>query len=641
MLIELCDLRLLEAVRVRRAPSWFDGQVVKLIRNHTNRLKNLNTQQFSDETQSVRDEVRKSKSSLKARTCIRSFAVTCEAIRRVQNKELYDVQILAGLALASGSIAEMETGEGKSLSALLPICLFAMRGHGAHVATANEYLAERDAIEMQSTFAALGLSCSANLASLSADEKQLAYKSDVTYGAGYEFGFDFLRDQLRLRQIHKTRLGTNHLLKLRGQSRTQPLVNPRGHHFAIIDEADSVLVDEATSPLVISSAASGTNQQPEIYRSAKDQADQLVADQHFVADARKRTIRLTRAGWDLAHRTTFPYQTARLRRPWTEYILQALHAKLFFARDVDFVVQNQKIVIVDQNTGRLHPERTWREGLHQAVEAQQSVPVTSENPVDARLTRQRYFKLYQHRCGLTGTAMGAETELSEFFGFEVVRIPRNKPRRRELLPSRYFADESTKFDAVVTSAQERHLHGQPVLLGTRTIHQSHRLSELMTQRQLTCQILNGLQDQTEADIIAQAGQTGQITIATNMAGRGTDIRIPPPSKAAGGLHVIAIEHHASSRVDRQLIGRAGRQDDPGSAQVFVSGDDEIIATHDAGLSATLRQIQPTAGITSDQLDQRVRKLQARLESEALTARRMMVAQDHWLEQIQRSVARTG
>ncbi len=616
-----------------------DHQLLAAIRRRADQLTGESVAKIRELTQNLREQMQLSKSILDQQSVIESFALTSEALRRTTGKVYYDCQLLGGLVLATGAIAEMQTGEGKTVTCGLPAVLYGLQGRGVHVATTNAYLASRDHEEMLPVFETLGLSASLISSDQSAEEKQIVYSKDITYGTGYDFGFDFLRDQLLLRNRTELPLGTRFLGRLRGMQNFEPALMQRPLAFAIIDEADSVLIDEATTPLILSGSGGYMKPSLEVYQRAKLQADRLRKGLDFEIDELKNSIRITDQGWNALH-VDLPAQIqSQLQRPWAQYVEQALKAKWILQSDIDYVVQQDQIILVDQNTGRLHEERKWRSGLHQAIETKESVPLTEEREIEARITRQRYFGFYDNVAGMTGTARGNEAELLEFYDLPVVDIPRNQPSSRRTVPARYFANQAAKYAAIVTDVISRTASGQPVLLGTRTITQSRELSKLLTAINQPHHLLNGTQDECEADIVGAAGRAGQIMIATNMAGRGTDIRLDETAKQAGGLHVVVVEHHDSPRVDRQLIGRSARQSDPGSCQFFVAADDEILQRYDLSLAQKIAKVAGSDGEAKIKFDNEIEALQKRIEQVNYAARRKLVVHDCWIESVQKSVAK--
>lgn len=617
-----------------------DHEVLREIRIRAGQLANETQEHLSEAASVLREEIQTSAITLLARsTVIESFALTAEALRRATGKVYYDCQLLAGLVLATGAIAEMQTGEGKTITCGLPAILYGMTGKGVHVATTNAYLAERDHEEMLPVFQQLGISSALVASDQGLAEKQVVYSQDITYGTGYDFGFDFLRDQLTMRNKTELPLGTRFLGRLRGMKNNEPSLMQRPLAFAIIDEADSVLIDEATTPLILSGAGGSTKPSQEVYQRAMWQSNQLQEKVDYEVDDVKKSIRITDQGWNTLHQELPATIQSSLQRPWSQYVEQALRASLMLHRDIDYVVERDQIILVDQNTGRIHDERKWRSGLHQAIETKEGVPLTEEREIEARITRQRYFGFYESVAGMTGTAQGNEAELLEFYRLPVVNIPRNKPSGRRTLPARYFSNKDAKYAAIVDDVVARVDGGQPVLVGTRSITQSRELSELLSSRNQQHTLLNGTQDENEADIVATAGQAGQIMIATNMAGRGTDIRLDEDAQQAGGLHVVVVEHHDSPRVDRQLIGRSARQSDPGSCQFFVAADDEIITRYDAQLAKKIVASAGNNGESSVGFDQEVAALQKRIEQINYVARRKLVVHDRWIESVQESVAK--
>lgn len=631
-----------------------DRRLLDAIRQRARAIEGCAKSNLLQHADALRSRLQSEKSNLPSRAAvIESFALTAEALRRTTGKIYYDCQLLGGLVLSTGAIAEMQTGEGKTITCGLAATLYGFAGRGVHVATTNAYLAERDQEELAPILAQLGLTSSLITNDQTPAQKREAYLCDVTYGTGYEFGFDFLRDQLTLRNRPRLPLGTRFLGRLRGLEAEPFVLMQRPLAFAIIDEADSVLIDEAATPLILSGGEATSKPAVEVYEFAMQLADRLDSESEYEVDSVKRVVKLSQQGWSRVHRDLTPTIQQQLQRPWSQYIEQSLHAKWMLKRDVDYVVANDAVVIVDANTGRLHEERKWRSGLHQAIETREGVELTEEREIEARITRQRYFDFYEQVAGMTGTVAGNEAELMEFYRLAVVKIERNLPSGRETIRSRYFADQPSKFRAIVADSLERACAGQPVLIGTRTITQSRELAEAFSAeisrpaeqgvseftRSQSPTLLNGTQDQDEAAIISKAGQSGRITIATNMAGRGTDIKLAADARSAGGLHVIVAEHQDSPRVDRQLIGRAARQSDPGSCQFYVAADDEIIARHDPRLQKMLqRTADRETGECTMNFDRHIRALQERIERSAFLSRKRMVLQDRWMESVQEAVA---
>ena len=564
------------------------------------------------------------------------MALIAEAVRRAHGLAAYDVQLLAGLALADGRLGEMATGEGKTLVALLPAFCFALHGRGAHVATVNAYLAQRDFEFARTAFARLGLTVGLLPERASNVEKRAAYACDVTYGVGTEFGFDYLRDQLALRAAGRTTPRFHEVLL--GHAMPQPDVVQRGHAFAVIDEADSVLIDEARSPLIISMGAKAPCQTPEVYRLAARVAAALEAGADFLHEGGTRRLKLTHAGQQRAFEMLTDEATAQLRRLWTEYVENALQARHQFKCDVHYVVRDGAVVIVDEFTGRLCPDRTWRDGLHQAVEAGAGVEICEENSSEATITRPTYFRLYDTLCGMTGTAQEAAGEVRHSYKLETVVIPLNRPSQRAVLADRVFVTRAAKLAAVARDVAARHAKGQPVLIGTRTIENSEALAAVLAPLGLPFRLLNAKQDADEAAIVAQAGEPGVVTIATNMAGRGAHIPVPEKSLRAGGLHVIGLERHEAARIDRQLIGRTARQGEPGSAQFFLSLEDDLLARLAPDLAARLdRERTDAHGELSATAASHFRRVQRRVERTDREARRQLARYDEWINELKEAL----
>ena len=566
-----------------------------------------------------------------------AFAVVFTAAQRVLAIDLYDVQLLSGLALARGTIAEMQTGEGKTFAALLPAYLHALAGDGVHVMTVNAYLAKRDFEQIAPVYRLLGLSVGLIEADIPPDAKRNAYASDITYGPGYEFGFDYLRDQVALISRCKPRLGDSFRARQRGQSLDRSESMQRGQAVAIVDETDSVMLDEATTPLVLAAGGDVPAANAEVYVAALRKSEQFEINRHFVIDEAASTLRLTSCAIEQLSDRQNETPRRGLDRSWTMYVEQALRAERLFRRDVDYVVDDDTLRLVDQYTGRIFTDRSWADGLHQAVQAKEGITITTENKSIARITRQRYLRLYKHLCGMTGTAQGGERELRSVYGLRVAIIPPHKPCQRRMLPMRVYADLAIKEKAIVEELVKIHRTGQPVLVGTAAIDTSQRLARHLDERGVSYQLLNGKQDAEEADIVAEAGQLGTVTIATNMAGRGTDIKLGQGVRELGGLHVVATEPQESTRVDRQLFGRAARQGDPGSCQRFASSDDELFARYAPSLSARIQRLADTHGQCQMELEHDVAALQHRVEGTRAYQRRQLFAHDDWLESVLRDL----
>uniref|UniRef100_A0A7C2K1K6 Protein translocase subunit SecA n=1 Tax=Schlesneria paludicola TaxID=360056 RepID=A0A7C2K1K6_9PLAN len=499
---------------------------------------------------------------------IEGFAATAEALRRTHGICLYPVQLYAGLALQAGQIVEMQTGEGKTVTAVAPVFVRALAGRGCHVMTSNEYLAERDANHLRPAYELLGLTVSCVKAQLDTPERRAAYDCDVTYGTANEFGFDYLRDRLKSPELLQDHDDEEH--ESRG-----PGVQ-RGRFFAMVDEADSILLDEGRTPLIIALPTSAEASLVTLLKWAHQTAGLLAAGHDFVFKAENRSAQLTEQG---CRRVLMHRRPADVCRYDLETIYRrvevALQAQWAFQRDRDYLIKGSEVQIVDESTGRAMDGRRWQEGLHQAVEVKEQMEPTDDHAVGARITLQRYLSLYAHVAGMTGTAWPARREFRRLYKLHVQRVPTHRPCRRITWPPRVFATLAAKFDAVVREIVRLRDQGRAVLVGTPSIRASETLSERLTALQVPHRLLNARQDAEENEIVAEAGEPGRVTIATNMAGRGTDIHLHPSVREAGGLHVIATEFHTARRIDRQLVGRSARQGDPGTCQFLVSVEDEL------------------------------------------------------------------
>jgi preprotein translocase subunit SecA len=482
-----------------------------------------------------------------------AFALVREAGKRVLGKRHYDVQLMGGIVLHQGRIAEMRTGEGKTLVATLPSYLNAISGKGVHVITVNDYLARRDSEEMGQLHQFLGMTVGLNVHGLDHSQKQMAYAADITYGTNNEFGFDFLRDNMAL-------------------SLDQMVQRPL--NFTIIDEVDSILIDEARTPLIISGQAEKST---ELYFRANIFVNGLRNETDYTHDEKAKSVMLTDAGVKKAERY---FGITNLFDPdnmlVNHHINQAMKAHVTMHRDKDYVVQDDEIIIVDEFTGRLMQGRRYSEGLHQAIEAKEGVRVQNESKTLATITLQNYFRGYNKLSGMTGTAKTEEEEFRSIYGMDVVTIPTNRPNARQDMPDVIYKNIRGKFNAVCDEIILRNEKGQPVLVGTTSIEKSEYLSSLLKQRGVPHNVLNAKQHEREAEIVSLAGQPGAVTIATNMAGRGTDIVLGEGVHDNGGLHIIGTERHESRRIDNQLRGRAGRQGDPGSTQFYLSLEDDLM-----------------------------------------------------------------
>jgi preprotein translocase subunit SecA len=500
------------------------------------------------------------------------------AIREAADRQLglrpFVVQLMGALALQRGYLAEMATGEGKTLTAGLAAILAGWTNRPCHVVTVNDYLVQRDAEWLQPLYHFCSVRVGFVTGLMSPEERRHGYGCDVTYTTSKELLADFLRDRLRVGALLQPE---RRLIRemLRPHAAVSDGLVLRGLHTAIVDEADSILIDEAVTPLIISTTHRNESLR-EACRVAQDLVATLEPKTHYATNLRYREVELTEAGRrDVAARCSCLPGLWRGTERRNELVRQALVAREFFLRDKQYIIIDGKVIIVDEFTGRPMPQRTWREGLHQAIEAKEGLEITDPSENIARLSFQRFFRCFHKLSGMTGTAREAANELWHMYGLPVISIPTNRPCIRKHWPDRIFDNETSKWRAVVDEVARRHAAGQPVLVGTRSVAASERLAGFLAERHLECRVLNAVRLKEEAEIVALAGHRGRITIATNMAGRGTDIKLERGVPELGGLHVLATERHESGRVDRQLFGRSARQGDPGSAQAFVSLEDEL------------------------------------------------------------------
>jgi preprotein translocase subunit SecA len=541
-----------------------------------------------------------------------AFAVVRETSKRTTGMRHFDVQLIGGMVLHEGRIAEMKTGEGKTLVGTLPTYLNALTGKGVHVITVNDYLATTQSEEMSKIYNFLGLTVGVNKHGLTHEEKQAAYACDITYGTNNEFGFDYLRDNMVL---------------YKEQMVQRPL------SYAIIDEVDSILVDEARTPLIISGQAAKST---ELYLTADRFVRKLVNEEDYTIDIKVRSVTLTESGVSKAEKAfgienLFDHQHVTLNH----HIVQALKAHAIMKRDVDYVVQDDEVVIVDEFTGRLMTGRRYSEGLHQAIEAKEQMKVQNESMTLATITFQNYFRMYQKLSGMTGTAKTEEEEFQKIYGLDVIVIPTNRPMIRNDYADVIYKTEKSKFNMATEEIVKRHQQGQPVLVGTVSIENSELISELLKKKGITHKVLNAKHHAEEAEIVSRAGQPNAVTIATNMAGRGTDIVLGDGVTEAGGLHIIGTERHESRRIDNQLRGRAGRQGDPGSTQFYLSLEDELMRRFGA---ENIMSMMDRLGFEEDQpiesrlISKAVESAQKRVEGNNFDVRKIVLQYDDVMNQ---------
>lgn len=540
-----------------------------------------------------------------------AFATVREASERVLSMRHYPVQIMGAVALHEGNIAEMKTGEGKTLVATMPVYLNALDGKGAHVVTVNEYLARRDSEIMGPLYNFLGLTVGLNVSDLSKEEKREAYAADITYGTNNEFGFDYLRDNM---VVYK-----------------EQMVQRR--NYAIVDEVDSILIDEARTPLIISGSAQKSTQ---LYQMANMFVRQLKKDTDYTVDEKTKNVQLTEEGINRAEQmfsidNLYDYQHVTLNH----HINQALKANIIMQRDVDYVVQDGEIVIVDPFTGRLMAGRRYSDGLHQAIEAKEGLEIQRESMTLATITFQNYFRMYNKLAGMTGTAKTEEEEFRNIYNMDVIVIPTNRPIARDDRSDLIYKTMQGKFKAIAEEIEERHKTGQPILVGTVAVETSELLSQLLTKRKIKHNVLNAKNHEREAEIIENAGQLGMVTIATNMAGRGTDIKLGEGVREVGGLHILGTERHESRRIDNQLRGRAGRQGDPGSSRFYISMEDELMRRFGSDNLMTMMErlgMDEDTPIESKMVTKAVESAQKRVEGSNFDARKQLLQYDDVMRQ---------
>ena len=541
-----------------------------------------------------------------------AFAVIREASRRVLGMRQFDVQLIGGIILHRGNIAEMGTGEGKTLVATAPVYLNALEGKGAHVITVNDYLAKRDSEWMGQVYKFLGLSVGLIVHDLDFEQRKIAYNSDITYGTNNEFGFDYLRDNM---------------VSSLDQMVQRPL------HYCLIDEVDSILIDEARTPLIISGP--GQKSTDNYYVMSK-LVPQLKLGEDYTIDEKQKTVAPTEAGvskMEKMLKVDNLYDTDNLEL--NHLFVQALRAQAMMERDRDYVVKDGEVVIVDEFTGRLMYGRRYSDGLHQAIEAKEGLQVQRESQTLATITFQNYFRMYDKLAGMTGTAKTEEQEFIKIYGLEVFQVPTNRPVQRKDLPDVIFKTKRGKYRAVVREIERRHATGQPMLIGTTYIEQSEQLSHMLKEAGIVHNVLNAKYHELEAQIVAQAGQKGQVTIATNMAGRGTDIVLGEGVSELGGLAIIGTERHESRRIDNQLRGRAGRQGDPGSSQFFLSLEDDLLRIFGGD---NIKKFMEKMGLEEDEeirssmVSSAIQKAQKRVEERNFDIRKYVLEYDDVMNQ---------
>ena len=541
-----------------------------------------------------------------------AFAVVREASHRTLGQRHFDVQLVGGIVLHQGKIAEMKTGEGKTLTATLPLYLNSLAGKGAHLVTVNDYLARRDSEWMKPIYEFLGLEVACLQNSMTDAERQVAYAADILYATNNELGFDYLRDNMKFR--------------------TSDLVQ-RELSFAIVDEVDSILIDEARTPLIISGSSEEVSS---LYRDANRVVSHLQKDVDYEVDEKARTVLLTESGVDkveAAFRIDNLFLVEHMQL--LHHINQALRAHVLFKRDVEYVVSNNQVLIVDEFTGRILPGRRYSDGLHQAIEAKENVEIERESQTLASITLQNFFRLYKKLAGMTGTAATESEEFHNIYKLDVISIPTNRIMIRLDMPDLIFLTKNAKYKAIVEDIKERHAAGQPILIGTIAVETSELLSAILKAHAIPHDVLNAKQHEREAEIVAHAGEKGRITIATNMAGRGTDIKLTPESVEAGGLYILGTERHESRRIDNQLRGRSGRQGDPGESRFYISLEDDLVRIF-AGDSLKKKMqffgMQEDEIIESRMVSKTIERAQERVEKHNFDNRKHLLEYDDVLNQ---------
>ena len=605
----------------RRLFGSANDRVVKSMHKSVERINALEAETAGLDDDALRDRTRLFKERLAAGETLddllpEAFATVREAARRALGQRHFDVQLVGGWVLHQGSIAEMVTGEGKTLVATLAVYLNALAGKGVHVVTVNDYLARRDAEWVGPVYEALGLTVGFIQSWMNSGDRQPSYACDVTYGTNSEFGFDYLRDNMKV---------------------TRQLQVQRPLHFAVIDEVDSILIDEARTPLIISGQAEDDRA---LYEEANRIARGLQKEEHFEVKEKEHQCVLTDEGLERAEEIAGRKFFDAGETEWLHLLETALRAQWIYEKDVHYVVKDGEVIIVDEFTGRLMEGRRWSDGLHQAVEAKEGLRPRPENQTLATITYQNFFKLYDKLAGMTGTAMTEAGEFWSIYKLDVVSIPTNRPLLRIEQDDLIYATQKDKFAAVVDEIHRVHATGRPILVGTTSIEKSERVSGMLGRRGLAHVVLNAKHHEREANIVAEAGRDGAVTIATNMAGRGTDILLGPGVREKGGLHIIGTERHESRRIDNQLRGRAGRQGDPGSSRFFLSLEDDlmrIFAPEWVGRILQRMGLKGGEAIESPMVTRAITKAQKKVESRNFEIRKNLLEYDEVMDTQRRQI----
>ncbi|MGC9212204.1 MAG: preprotein translocase subunit SecA [Athalassotoga sp.] len=591
------------------------SKIVEHINELEEDVKKLNDSDFTNKTREFKERL--SKGETLDDLLPEAFALVREASRRAIGMRPFDVQIIGAIALHEGKVAEMKTGEGKTLVAVMPAYLNALEGKGVHVVTVNDYLAKRDANWMKPAYELLGLSVGFLQSEMDQDQRRAQYNCDITYGTNTEMGFDYLRDNLA------------YLPEQRVQ---------RGHNYAIIDEVDSILIDEARTPLIISGPAENSSR---LYKQFASLAKKLKKDEDFKIDEKQRTVSLTEAGIkkieDLLGIQNL-YDPSNIE--YNFHILNALRALHLYKKDVDYIVRGNEVVIVDEFTGRILEGRRYSEGLHQAIEAKENVQIKEESITYATITLQNYFLMYKKIAGMTGTAYTEREEFDQIYKMKVVVIPTNKPMIRKDMDDLIYRTEEEKYNAIIEEITKRYQKGQPVLIGTTSIEKNEKLSAMLKRKGIPHEVLNAKNHEKEAEIIAKAGQKGSVTVATNMAGRGVDIKLGEGVVELGGLFVLGTERHESRRIDNQLRGRSGRQGDPGESRFYISTEDNLLRIFGGDRMKSLMntlKIAPGQPIEHPMLSRLIEQAQKKVEGMHFSIRKHLLELDSVLDRQRNAV----
>ena len=606
--------------------------IARQVNQHQQTVQKSSEQQLTRTIQQLRNDLHRQ--GLKKPLIFKAFAVIREAAARILGKSHYDVQLFGGWLMINGMLAEMETGEGKTLTSTLPACTAALAGIPVHVITANDYLAARDCDIMLPLYQRLGLTAASVLDGMETEQRQDCYLADIVHTTNKQIAFDYLRDRIEIaddtgplsfqyQQIQRQQPGSKDSLLLRGLC------------FALVDEADSVLIDEAKTPLIITKTIPN-EEAPETYSDALYLASTLFIDIDFSIDQKTRTIELSSEGEEkLADLISNLPRQWRNKRKREMLVTQALSANYFFKKDKHYVVDDDKVQIIDEATGRIMADRAWEQGLHQMIEAKEGCVISELREPQARISYQRFFSRYLSLAGTSGTISEVAGELHQVYGLEVVKVATFRPCSRTLQGERIYRNESVKKQALIARVNELYHQQQPVLIGTCSVHESEQVSSWLEKNAIPHRVLNAKQDQHEAEIIARAGQQGAITVATNMAGRGTDIALGPGVKEKGGLHVIALSRNESRRIDRQLYGRCARQGDPGSAEAILSLQDPALEQfYSSAMLNTLTKLAPGNRPLPESISRLILRLpQQKNEKEQRRIRKQLMKQDQRLQRV--------